>query len=244
MENKTSKYFKYAIGEIVLVVIGILIALQVNNWNENRKLETYEKQLLDQLKSDFNRNSKDLKLNIKLQNKIIHSSELILKHLENKLPYHDSLKVHFGNTVLWTKFIVNGGAYKTVESKGLDIISNIELRDLTFRIYNGDLNWLQQMEKTVINTTENFLNNKASKYFTAINSLSIKNNKIAKGNVQLIDYSKLISEEGNVYKLYLNSNKNKTKFLLRISKGYLDDNKKAIAMIQSILNNNKELLND
>jgi len=37
MENKTSKYLKYAIGEIVLVVIGILIALQVNNWNQERK---------------------------------------------------------------------------------------------------------------------------------------------------------------------------------------------------------------
>ena len=45
MENKTSKYFKYAIGEIVLVVIGILIALQINNWNEanseQNKLNTY-----------------------------------------------------------------------------------------------------------------------------------------------------------------------------------------------------------
>ncbi|WP_424120108.1 DUF6090 family protein, partial [Robiginitalea sp.] len=37
MENNTGKYFKYAIGEIILVVIGILIALQINNWNENRK---------------------------------------------------------------------------------------------------------------------------------------------------------------------------------------------------------------
>ena len=37
MENKTSKYFKYAIGEIILVVIGILIALQINNWNESKK---------------------------------------------------------------------------------------------------------------------------------------------------------------------------------------------------------------
>jgi hypothetical protein len=36
-ENKTGKYFKYAVGEIVLVVIGILIALSINNWNENRK---------------------------------------------------------------------------------------------------------------------------------------------------------------------------------------------------------------
>jgi hypothetical protein len=37
MENKTAKYFKYAIGEIILVVIGILIALQINIWNESRK---------------------------------------------------------------------------------------------------------------------------------------------------------------------------------------------------------------
>ena len=44
MENKTGKYFKYAIGEIVLVVIGILIALQINNWNERRK--TSEKELI------------------------------------------------------------------------------------------------------------------------------------------------------------------------------------------------------
>ena len=36
MENKTGKYFKYAIGEIILVMIGILLALQVNNWNTNR----------------------------------------------------------------------------------------------------------------------------------------------------------------------------------------------------------------
>ncbi len=39
MENKTSKYFKYAIGEILLVVIGILIALQINNLNEAKKQE-------------------------------------------------------------------------------------------------------------------------------------------------------------------------------------------------------------
>ena len=50
MENKTGKpalpagrYFKYAIGEIVLVVIGILIALSINNWNEDRKSRAVEK---------------------------------------------------------------------------------------------------------------------------------------------------------------------------------------------------------
>jgi len=52
-ENKFSKYLMYAIGEIVLVVIGILIALQINNWNENRKLQTTKHIYLEQLLADF-----------------------------------------------------------------------------------------------------------------------------------------------------------------------------------------------
>jgi len=56
-ENKTGKYLKYAIGEIILVVIGILIALSINNWNEDRKSEAkkqdYYVQLLDDLNSDI-----------------------------------------------------------------------------------------------------------------------------------------------------------------------------------------------
>ena len=56
-KNKTGKYLKYAFGEIVLVVIGILIALQINNWNEKQKLESktqdYYGQLLDDLNNDI-----------------------------------------------------------------------------------------------------------------------------------------------------------------------------------------------
>ena len=52
-KNKTGKYFKYAIGEIVLVVIGILIALSINNWNEGRKLEVQKQELITSLISDF-----------------------------------------------------------------------------------------------------------------------------------------------------------------------------------------------
>ena len=51
-QNKTGKYIKYAIGEIVLVVIGILIALQINNWNENRKTHRNEVKLAEQLLED------------------------------------------------------------------------------------------------------------------------------------------------------------------------------------------------
>lgn len=52
-ENKFSKYLIYAIGEIVLVVIGILIALQINNWNENRKNEDLEIAYLKGIQSNL-----------------------------------------------------------------------------------------------------------------------------------------------------------------------------------------------
>ena len=53
-KGKTGKYFKYAIGEIVLVVIGILIALQINNWNEDRKHAIAENEFFKSIKDDLN----------------------------------------------------------------------------------------------------------------------------------------------------------------------------------------------
>jgi hypothetical protein len=64
-KNKTGKYFKYAIGEIILVVIGILIALNINNWNENRKLKKakteYYIQLVEELNLDIKESEPHLK---------------------------------------------------------------------------------------------------------------------------------------------------------------------------------------
>ena len=81
MENKTGKYFKYAIGEIILVVIGILIALSINNWNEDRKVKTYEEQVYTQIYKDIKADSLKLSLVINfykqkdtLMNRILYDS--------------------------------------------------------------------------------------------------------------------------------------------------------------------------
>ncbi len=60
-EGKTGKYLKYAVGEIILVVIGILIALQINNWNENQKENKLEQNTLFNLKKEFETNQNNLK---------------------------------------------------------------------------------------------------------------------------------------------------------------------------------------
>lgn len=65
-ENKLSKYTLYAIGEIALVVIGILIALQINNWNEGRKEHQLEQNYLLALKKEYENNLLEVDRVIKL----------------------------------------------------------------------------------------------------------------------------------------------------------------------------------
>ena len=79
-EKKTTKYFKYAIGEIILVVIGILIALQINNWNDNNKKNELEQEALYNLKVDFELNKKELENIIASTESSINKSLEILKH--------------------------------------------------------------------------------------------------------------------------------------------------------------------
>ena len=69
-EGKTGKYLKYAVGEIVLVVIGILIALSINNWNESNKLKKEETLYLKRLKIDLEKDTLYYNKNIDIYNYI------------------------------------------------------------------------------------------------------------------------------------------------------------------------------
>ena len=79
-KNKTGKYLKYAIGEIVLVVIGILIALSINSWNQNRLDQQDKKEILSKLHIEFQVNKKILQV-YKLTNEIAMNSNIALMSL-------------------------------------------------------------------------------------------------------------------------------------------------------------------
>ena len=79
-ENRMGKYFKYAIGEILLVVIGILIALQINNWNEHRKSLQDQKATIASLKLEFQKNLVDLEGNMNTIESIINAGSILLEH--------------------------------------------------------------------------------------------------------------------------------------------------------------------
>lgn len=127
-DNKPIKYMRYAIGEIVLVMVGILLAVQVNNWNEERKSRLREIRLLNELRSDLIQNVDDIKENLTFLNITKTANETIIYHIKNNLAYNDSLNYHFGNLYPYITFNPNQTTYESLKQMGLDIISNDSLR--------------------------------------------------------------------------------------------------------------------
>ena len=141
-EGRFRKYLVYAIGEIILVVIGILVALQVNNWNENQKLRSTEFSLLKEISVDIGQNIGQIKDIISADYRHIQKGEYLLKILkDSKSVFHDSLKYSFGIVNSYLPFEHTDGAYDNLKQKGLDIIQDdslkIEIRYLFEELFPG-----------------------------------------------------------------------------------------------------------
>jgi hypothetical protein len=141
MENKTGKYFKYAIGEIILVVIGILIALSINNWNEGRKskimaTEVYTN-LLTSLKQDslevvraINLITKSLETQKKL---ILSTSDQYVKDLSQT--DLDKMVEEIFQGVM--SFFPKTGVYDLITSNNsMDLLQSSEIKSLLINLYD------------------------------------------------------------------------------------------------------------
>ncbi|MCC1483958.1 DUF6090 family protein [Winogradskyella immobilis] len=153
MENKTGKYFKYAIGEIILVVIGILIALQINNWNENRKERVQEQALLVQLQSEFNSNIKQLDEKITIRRNMYNSSLKLLHYIDNPVGINnDSILKHLVQTTLSPTF--NPISTDFVGTGRIQLLQNNRLKELLTRwsseivaVTEEEIQWLDYSQK-------------------------------------------------------------------------------------------------
>ena len=143
VENKTSKYFKYAIGEIVLVVIGILIALQLNDWNDARKNQNYEQEILLLINQNLENDSIVLTEGLKKSKKANKLTDKLLEQvaLGN---YGDSLNYWMGKIICFERFNSQSSAFEVLKSKGIETISNNELQLALISYYDETLYNLYQ----------------------------------------------------------------------------------------------------
>jgi len=136
-EGKTGKYLKYAIGEIILVVIGILIALSINNWNTSNQQRKEEKRILISLKNDVINDTIQLRSNIISSQNRISKIDTVYIALSNTQLYSPSEFLRFAYTLAGSsEFNVNSGTFDESLSTGsLKYIRNDTLRRNIFEYY-------------------------------------------------------------------------------------------------------------
>jgi len=138
--GKIGKYLKYAIGEIVLVVIGILIALQINNWNETRKDRIQEQKFLTRFEAEISTNIESITLSIDLNKSRRQRAEFLMKTIDSPLLAENSASYfirsieHAG----YTNFpVISDNTFQEIKSSGkISLITNENIRSALQQYYS------------------------------------------------------------------------------------------------------------
>jgi len=126
-DNKPLKYMRYAIGEIVLVVIGILIALSINNWNEQQKRDVLEKEYYCRLKEDVRQDEEKIESVIIAVKKRLVASNEAARLLQKRDPLKTEVGRQFGLALIgsYSSFVANNAAFEDLKSgANLNIIKD------------------------------------------------------------------------------------------------------------------------
>jgi len=115
-KNKTTKYLKYAIGEIVLVVIGILIALQINTWNEKRKDFSNSRDYIIEFKNDLISDSIRITRGIAIMDTLVRIDKWVLHKTEYTFPDIDSILLAMGDD--YHDLEINDRTFNTIQNSG------------------------------------------------------------------------------------------------------------------------------
>ena len=136
-KNKTGKYLKYAIGEIVLVVIGFLIALSINNWNEYKKERAKERNVLEDIINNLNRNNELIRNSLMTIKEIDNSSDIVISVIRNKKSYSDTLSSHFFESTRsgGLLFPLSTEGYESLKNTGFDIIQSGSLKNKILELF-------------------------------------------------------------------------------------------------------------
>ena len=195
-ENKFSKYLLYAIGEIVLVMVGILLALQVNNWNELKKKEEAEIQLYHKIIADLN--SENAIIEIKIRELSAHQNLYFQLYDESKgIAEYDP-------TIFYNLLYTNSVAemfFNENHSKSLSNITDDKTHNLLKkyieqekRTTNGNNQWNEIKTEKV----RPFLAKYGIKNTEQVFSIKSSDDWQALGSSQLISYSKLVEQYGTI----------------------------------------------
>ena len=126
--GQAQKYLLYAIGDVLLVMVGILLALQVNNWNERKKARELEYITLTELKKNIEANVAEINKQFENVDTRNQSIKAILHAFSQQSSFNDSLIQHFGWAMVYDRLNLHVGAYESFISSGSQVIEDEVLR--------------------------------------------------------------------------------------------------------------------
>ena len=134
-KKKFNKYFIWSVFEILFVVIGILIAFQIDNWNERRKTDLLEIRLLKEIRNGLVSDLNDVNVNLAWHSAIYENQNSIIEWLESELDYSDSLTHTLSNSLKGSFILISEGPYESLKQFGVNQIQNGTLRKLIIDLY-------------------------------------------------------------------------------------------------------------
>ena len=143
-DNKPLKYARYAIGEIILVVIGILIALQVNIWNEDRKESLIINNVLFEIKEDLIQDKAELERAIEIRTEDFDAQKRIINVLETNRNFNKNIRSDLGRIHLARNVFSGSKGYELLKELNLGSLKDKKLRILLTRYYERDIAWVHR----------------------------------------------------------------------------------------------------
>lgn len=201
--SKITQYLAYAFGEVFLVVVGILIALGINNWNEGRKEKKVELEILTNIKTALVQDT--VKLNLLNQN------------ISNRENFYDEYRnarktigqpnapraVRFGQLSLEIRHSASTDPYKSLESRGFSLIKDKDVREAILRLYNTTYPDLQSRLENFNQNLHDFRRPLIRKYF----KVQVDPTLFVPDNYEEVMNSKEILNELSIMKLNLVNNR-------------------------------------
>ena len=197
------KYLIYAIGEILLITIGILIALNLNNWNQNQNAKDIEIKTLKEINLGLSDDLKDLQFSLDFYRNCKSSSDILVSHFNNRLPYNDTLDGHFGKIGLFAVLSVRTGPFETLKSRGMETITNDSLRLKIANLYDFHYKTIVEYQNIHIEHYSEVRDLFLTKFknLKAFESASPINYEKLQNDIVFLNIAKLSSDEAS-YSIY------------------------------------------
>lgn len=174
--------WKYAIGEIIIVIIGISIAFALNNWAQRNQQQSTEKLYLQSLEKDLSNDIDSLNKNIHLLSQNLSDINLLRPHLGNPLPGRDTVYRRIFNIASTVAFIPEDATYHTLVNSGdFKLISDFELKSAIEKHYRAYLHMQRDYERR-----DNFSKKYMADYF-----VDLDYDAIYRGNFDFMDDKRL-----------------------------------------------------